>query len=309
MFSNQAICLLSYLAFLGVSARDVPANVQSFYAALKSGGACSNPLETGFFSSEGGPNTYSYCGDHLADYGIVYLKGAGSAFVNMDIDCDGAQGGPADDGRCKNSDDTQSTTSFKDTVAGYGKGISDVNANVHPYVVFGNAGSKPGWKTFSPQQYGIEPLSVMAVVCGNQLIYGVWADENGDDDPNPMVGEASISLATACYGTDISGDSGHDEDDVLYIAFTGANAVPGASGADWAAGNYAAFESSIETLGNSLISRIGGGGSGSRENKNGGTASGSCEWEGHCAGATCSSHDDCSDVLVCLNDVCSTSEE
>lgn len=34
-----------------------------------------------------------------------------------------------------------------------------------------------------------------------------------------LVGEASISLATACYGNYISGDSGHSETDVLYLAF------------------------------------------------------------------------------------------
>jgi hypothetical protein len=220
----------------------------------------------------------------------------------MDIDCDGAQGGPADDGRCGNSDDTQDITAFADTVKAYKKGISDLNANVHPYVVFGNSGSKAGYKTFDPQQYGVEPLSVMAVVCGDQLvcsppcplpqiwhehadsdnakIYGVWGDENGDDGAHPMVGEASISLATACYGTSMTGDNGHDPDDVLYIAFPGSDAVPGANGADWAAANYAAFESSITALGDTLIARIGstsGGGGGT-------TPPPTCSWAGHCAG-------------------------
>jgi hypothetical protein len=94
-----------------------------------------------------------------------------------------------------------------------------------------------------------------------------------------MVGEASISLATACYGTGITGNNGHDEDDVLYIAFPGADAVPGANGANWAASSYSAFESSITALGDRLIGRIGttsGGG--------GGGGGGTCSWEGHCAG-------------------------
>jgi chitosanase len=56
-------------------------------------------------------------------------------------------------------------TAFMDTVQQYG--ISDLDANIHPYVVFGNSGSSP---TFDPQQYGMEPLSVMAVVCNNQLV-------------------------------------------------------------------------------------------------------------------------------------------
>ncbi|KOS20012.1 Acidic endochitinase [Escovopsis weberi] len=32
-----------------------------------------------------------------------------------------------------------------------------------------------------------------------------------------------------------------------------------------------------------------------------------CSWEGHCAGATCSTNDDCSDDLTCNNGVCGTS--
>jgi len=89
----------------------------------------------------------------------------------MDIDCDGAQGGPADDGRCGNSEDTQSITSFQWLVEGYGvEGVRDLNPYVHSYVVFGNSGSKPGWKTFDPRAYGVEPLSVMAVVCGDRLV-------------------------------------------------------------------------------------------------------------------------------------------
>ncbi len=58
----------------------------------------------------------------------------------MDIDCDGNQTIINGDTRCGNSGDTQSETSFMDTVAGYGKGIKDLNANVHMYVVFGNTG-------------------------------------------------------------------------------------------------------------------------------------------------------------------------
>jgi hypothetical protein len=88
----------------------------------------------------------------------------------MDVDCDGTQGSPADDGRCGSSGDTQSVTSFADTVRGYGRGVRDLDANIHPYVVFGNTGNKPGYTNFDPRAYGIEPLSVMAVVCGNKLV-------------------------------------------------------------------------------------------------------------------------------------------
>lgn len=70
-----------------------------------------------------------------------------------------------------------------------------------------------------------------------------------------MVGEASISLATACFGKSMTGDNGHDQNDVLYIGFTGGDAVPGKN-ANWAAKNYADFESSIQDLGDKLIQRI-----------------------------------------------------
>lgn len=111
-----------------------------------------------------------------------------------------------------------------------------------------------------------------------------------------MVGEASISLATACYGTSMTGDNGHDPDDVLYIAFPGSDAVPGANGANWGASSYSSFESSITGLGDRLIQRIGGGG--------GTTPPPTCSWAGHCAGASCSTENDCSDDLVCKSGKC-----
>ena len=169
-------------------AATIPTNVQNFYNSLVSKGSCSNKLKTGLTAVDGGPDSrftlsvsttsaqllmnlaFSYCGDHLSDYNVMYIQGTGGALVDMDVDCDGQQGGLGDDGRCGSSQDTQSITAFQDTVAGYKKGINDLNAFVHPYVVFGNYGSRSGFVTFDPQQYGVEPLSVMAVVCNNQLV-------------------------------------------------------------------------------------------------------------------------------------------
>ncbi|KAK0766384.1 hypothetical protein N5P37_000107 [Trichoderma harzianum] len=290
------------------AARSVPANVQSLYNSIVAQGSCRSPLATGFYSSDGDGGTTSYCGDHLADYGIVYLQGTNGRLANMDIDCDGIQGGPADDGRCGDSGDTQDITAFADTVRGYGTGQRDLDANAHPYVVFGNEGSG-NWDTWDPQSVGVEPLSVMAVVCNNQLIYGVWGDTNGDDGDFPVVGEASISLATACFGNSINGNNGHDQTDVLYIAFTGSSAVPGAKGAQWNAQDYNDFENSISALGDSLVARIGTTGGGDPGNGGGGDpgnggSGGDCSWEGHCAGASCGSDDDCSDDLTCSNGFC-----
>lgn len=72
-----------------------------------------------------------------------------------------------------------------------------------------------------------------------------------------MVGEAAISLATACYGqANIAGNNGHDSTDVLYLAFTGKDAVPGKA-ANWGATNFDDFESSIATIGDSLVAKVG----------------------------------------------------
>ena len=64
-----------------------------------------------------------------------------------------------------------------------------------------------------------------------------------------------MSLATACFGDKVNGNSGHDETDVLYVAFTGDEAVPGKS-ANWEADNYDDFEASIQQLGDKLIKRL-----------------------------------------------------
>ena len=38
---------------------------------------------------------------------------------------------------------------------------------MHPYVVLGNEGADP---SFDPQSAGVQPLSVVAVVCNGQLV-------------------------------------------------------------------------------------------------------------------------------------------
>lgn len=98
----------------------------------------------------------------------MFLQGTGGALVNMDIDCDGALG--EGDGSCDSSGDTQGQTSFKDIVGGYDQGIEDLNAYVHSYVVLGNEGKKHGYIEFDPRSVGVEPLSIVAVVCGDKLV-------------------------------------------------------------------------------------------------------------------------------------------
>ncbi|KAL8673140.1 MAG: hypothetical protein Q9168_002437 [Polycauliona sp. 1 TL-2023] len=280
---QTVVALLAVLtATQSITALKVPQNVRDFYERVRVG-RCegSDNLKGGFFDEDGKNSEalWSYCQKTVAGKAI-FLHGP-DTFANMDIDCDGDLSDPGD-GRCGSSGDTQGETRFFDEVRKASKNkIKDLNANIHPYVVFGNDRTDGG-PTFDPRKYGVKPLSVMAVVCGEKLvypspilsppqdlptlslsppprypeiIYGIWGDTNGDDG-KPLVGEASISLATACFGTKaVSGDSGHDKPDVLYVAFTGEDARPG-PGTKWDAKNYAEFEDSIEEVGNRLIKRL-----------------------------------------------------
>ncbi|KAF5680531.1 chitosanase [Fusarium denticulatum] len=228
--------LLTTLA-LGTAAcaYQLPQNLKSIYDNHKAG-SCSNRLSDRF------PEGARYCGDIS---GAIYLKGSDGNYDNMDIDCDGANNHA---GACSNDPSGQGETAFKDTVKQYG--IPDLDANVHPYVVFGNDGASP---SFDPAQHGIKPLSVMAVVCNGQVHYGVWGDTNG----GTSTGEASISLAELCFPNQgLNGDNGHGEKDVLYIAFKGDEAVPGKNGADWKATNRAGFSKSIKALGDKLVAKL-----------------------------------------------------
>ncbi|KAK1991426.1 fungal chitosanase [Colletotrichum falcatum] len=257
MISLTALLVILTLLATPTLTIEIPRDVKNFFSFIRVRGKCKHALSTGFHSVQGDGGDFVYCGDFVDKYKIIYLQGTKGDLANMDVDCDGAQGGG--DGRCGSSTDTQSQTTFRDVLRGYNAGPQDLNASLHPYVVFGNDGTKSGWPTFDPTQHGVQPLSVMAVICNDKVVYGIWGDTNGDDGPQAMIGEASISLATACYGDVINGNSGHDENDVLYIAFTGDDAVPGAQGAAWNASTYDDFESSISDLGNVLLTRVGSG--------------------------------------------------
>ncbi|KAM0451531.1 hypothetical protein ACHAPV_009960 [Trichoderma viride] len=216
------------------SAFSLPANLKTIYNNHKSG-TCSNKL-SGTFS--GGA---VYCGDIP---GAIFLKGSSGNYDNMDIDCDGANKSA---GACANDPSGQSETAFKDTVKTFG--ISDLDANIHPYVVFGNEGGSP---SFNPSP-SMKPLSVMAIVCNNQVFYGIWGDTNG----GTSTGESSLALGKLCFPNEgLSGDNGHDPKDVLFIGFTGSGAVPGKSGANWKAKNTNDFENSIKALGDKLVAGL-----------------------------------------------------
>ncbi|KHO00593.1 chitosanase [Metarhizium album ARSEF 1941] len=227
-----AVFAVAALFALG-SAYEIPPNLKRIYDAHKNG-SCSKPLSSPMSSG------MVYCGDVP---GAIFLKGQDS-YDNLDIDCDGANNYAGD---CANDPTGQSQTAFKANVSQYG--ISDLDANIHSYVVLGNEGPP----AFDPQSRGIQPLSVVAVVCGEQLFFGVWGDVNGGN----LTGETSIALGKLCFPDEgLNGNNGHDAQDVLYLAFPGAKAVPGKDEADWRANSTMAFMDSIKDLGNKLVAQL-----------------------------------------------------
>ncbi|ORY14365.1 fungal chitosanase of glycosyl hydrolase group 75-domain-containing protein [Clohesyomyces aquaticus] len=245
LYSPSLYLLAATLSLAG--AREIPANVQSFFDSHLNG-ACPNPLSIAYNSGQGKSDTV-YCKDDTS--GAIYLKDTSNGYADMDIDCDGLNAGEGD---CFNDPTGQSMTAFQSDAQKFG--IDDLDAHIHTYVVLGNDNSASegnGGEKFDPKSAGIEPLSVVAVVCGGKMFYGVWGDING----GVSTGESSLALGQLCFPNDgLTGNNGHSEHDILYIAFPGEEAVPGAS-ANWKAKDSATFEQSLATLGDSLVAKLG----------------------------------------------------
>jgi hypothetical protein len=191
--------VLAFLTFalltLSVSTHSVPRNVQAFSHRVRSDRRlCTGAkrLATGFFASEDGPPRFSYCLEPTAN--VIYLNGPHTALADMDIDCDGDQHFRGD-GRCGSSTDTQAQTSFQDEVSKFG--IPDLNANIHSYVVFGNEGNYT--PTFDPREFGVKPLSVMAVVCGDQLVSVRRVEEKKKKSSPPVPSASRFDLHDPLY--------------------------------------------------------------------------------------------------------------
>lgn len=159
-------------------------------------------------------------------------------------------------GDCGDDPTGQSMTAFKDLVQQYSNGaVDDLNTHIHNFVVLGNdnsPGEGDGGESFSPQDdAGIQPLSVVAVVCGDKLVYGVWGDVNG----GRVTGETSLSLAKQCFPNEqLSGNAGHGDHDVLYLAFPGEEAV--AKDVNWGASTAEEFEASLASIGDELVKKV-----------------------------------------------------
>ncbi|GAA5844244.1 hypothetical protein JCM9279_001735 [Rhodotorula babjevae] len=198
---------------------DLPAALTSFTARLGTAGSLScdvgggvavDSRSGGYKTNGSGKDGTRYCADSDGDKpAYVWWQS------NMDIDCDGSDG----KGEICNGDGSyQSSTTFQDDAGKH------IDAQAIQYVVIDQDDD------FDPTKFGIQPLSVVAVVCGGKLTFGVWADTNALGS----MGEASVYLARTCFGTQMTGNYGHGEPDVTYIAFPGtkADTVPSGLGKD-----------------------------------------------------------------------------
>ncbi|KAJ5959369.1 uncharacterized protein N7479_006519 [Penicillium vulpinum] len=217
----------------------------------------------------------------------------GAAFVwiaDMDVDCDGI------DYKCTGNPDGQAQTNF-----------GALAAYEVPFIVI-------------PDKFGTTYESVLpgnnigAVICDGKMFYGIYGDSDGDSPQ--VIGEASWLMARTCFpNDDLNGNSGHSDVDVTYILFTGDEAVLPSSALTK---NYITNFTTLRSMGDKLMTALA---------KNLGLTSGgttttlatttkkttttagtapttTCSWSGHCAGATCSDENDCSDDLVCKSGKC-----
>ncbi|CAG8061968.1 unnamed protein product [Penicillium olsonii] len=155
--------------------------------------------------------------------------------------------------------------------------------------------------------------NLAAVICNGKMFYGIYGDSNGDTPE--VIGEASWLMARTCFpNDDLNGNAGHGAADVTYIVFTGAESVlPGSALNKNYITNFSTLRSMGDRLVNALAKNLGliGGGSSpttlTTTTIGSSPTSGSCSWSGHCAGASCSSEDDCADDLVCKSGKCASS--
>lgn len=121
-------------------------------------------------------------------------------------------------------------------------------------------------------------------------VCGIWGDTNGGERDASFVGEAALATGQLAFGRDaVNGTESHEPNDVLYVAFTGPDAVPGPGGAGWDAAAPEDFERSVRARCLRVAARIGparGGNGGEGGSGGGGGGGQDCEWEGHCEGTT-----------------------
>jgi hypothetical protein len=142
-----------------------------------------------------------------ADIPVCALNGAFFWTADMDVDCDGLE-----TATCNGNTDPwfQNDTSLHDS-----KG-NPLDAASLPYVVVPLPSSR-----FDYKASGVELGSVVAVIYGDRVVYGVF----GDEGPSTIIGEASHAMASALGIDPDPATGGVDCCGVTYIVFPGAAAV------------------------------------------------------------------------------------
>jgi hypothetical protein len=145
-------------------------------------------------------------GSAPADIPVCGLTGAVFWSADMDVDCDGKQ-----TAECNLGTDPayQNQTSATDSNG------DPLDAAALPFVVVPLPSAR-----FDYSAAGLSLGSVIAVVYGGKVAYGVF----GDEGPDNIIGEASYAMA-ALLGVDPDPSTGGTDGPVVYIAFTGGGAV------------------------------------------------------------------------------------
>ncbi|KAF5859842.1 hypothetical protein ETB97_002394 [Aspergillus alliaceus] len=215
-----------------------------------------------------------------------FSEGAAISWVaDMDVDCDGINHG------CKGNPDGQEKTNW-----------GALSAYEVPFIVIPD-------EYLMANKATIKGNSIAAVICNGKMYYGILGDSNGDEPQ--VTGEASWILARTCFPEEnLDGNRGHTAADVTYILFTGESAVLPKSALNK---NYITNFDTLRSMGDKLVGALSSnlklGGDGNPPTTLTTTSvpqptGDSCDWPGHCAGASCSTHDDCSDPFACVNGKC-----
>ncbi|KAJ5481178.1 Endo-chitosanase B, partial [Penicillium diatomitis] len=245
---QRGSCFWPLLGLFRLPAYELPSHLKELYQQHE-GGKFNNILQSGFSDGESGKADIADCGD-THDAIFLHTQSGNGAYTDMDIDCDGVDNSA---GACSNDPSGQGQTAFQDEVKKLG--ISDLNANVHPYVVFGKRNGRDlQWRVGESMALQIYTLITIpsSLTSVSLKHYGIWGETNGGD----LVGESSLSMAKLCFPEEhLNRDRGHDIKDVMYIGFSGKNAVPRKS-ANWHALDGQAFEKSLKAIGDSPVAKF-----------------------------------------------------
>jgi hypothetical protein len=152
----------------------------------------------------GGP--YSSDSGETANISICGATGAVAWTSDFDVDCDG---------KMSTECNLQTDPAYMSQTAATDSMGDPLDAATLPYVVV------PGKSTrFDYRMAGLAMGSVFAVVYGDEVQYAVA----GDVGPVAIVGEGSYALADL-LGIDPDPSTGGTDEPVLYIGFTGADAI------------------------------------------------------------------------------------